>query len=49
MKWVKELVCRGVLSLPEAELSKEFWERPLPEDPGDGVLKALLEEREEAR
>ncbi len=49
MERVKELVRRGVLSLPEAELPKDFCERPLPEDPGDAVLKALLEEREEAR
>ena len=49
MERVKELVRRGVLSLPEGELPKDFCERPLPEDPGDGVLKALLEEREEAR
>ncbi len=46
---MKELARRGVLTLPKSELADDFWKRPLPEDPGDSVLKALLEEREEGR
>ena len=46
---MKELARRGVLTLPKSELSDDFWKRPLPEDPGDSVLTALLEEREEGR
>lgn len=40
---------RGLLSIGRGRLPKNFWDRPLPKDTGDSVLKALLEERDSGR
>jgi len=50
MARMRDLERRGIVTIPGTGLlPPEFWEMPMPEDPGDGVLKALLEEREEGR
>ncbi len=46
MERLREMERRGVLTFPEREFTDDFWDLPWPEDPGDTVLKALLEERE---
>ena len=43
MERLREMERRGVLTFPERELTDDFWDLPWPEDPGDTVLKALLE------
>lgn len=49
MERLRELEQRGVLTVGAGPLPEEFWTRLLPEDPGDTVLEALLEERREGR
>lgn len=44
---IEELERKGLIRRPTKPLGKEFWDRPRPVDPGDSVLKNLLEEREE--
>jgi prevent-host-death family protein len=41
-----ELIRSGQMRPPRRRQSEEFWDEPLVPDPGDTVLKALLEERE---
>lgn len=48
-EWREYLVQSGIVRPPLKKASAEFWMRELPPDPGDSVLKALLEEREEGR
>ncbi|MSR07526.1 MAG: type II toxin-antitoxin system prevent-host-death family antitoxin [Gemmatimonadetes bacterium] len=40
---------RGLLAIGRGRLPRNFWDLPLPKDPGDSVLKAVLEERESGR
>ena len=47
--WIQELIRTGRLKPAKGKLPADFWERELPKDMGDSVLKALLEEREEGR
>ena len=47
MERLRDLERRGLIKLGTGKIPPEFWDMPRPEDPGDGVLKALLEEREE--
>lgn len=42
---MQRLAALGLVRLPTRVLPQGFWDRPLPEDPGDSVLKALLEDR----
>ena len=46
---MRRLAAQGLVRLPTRPLPKDFWDRPLPEDPGDSVLRALLEDRETGR
>ena len=46
---MNQLARRGVITLPKGKLPEDFLDRPLPEDPGDTVLEALLEDRREGR
>ena len=39
----------GLIRVGSGKLPKDFWKMPRPDDPGDRVLKALLEEREGGR
>jgi prevent-host-death family protein len=52
-KDVKESLSRmekqGLIRLGSGKLPKDFWKMPRPDDQGDLVLKALLEEREAGR
>jgi hypothetical protein len=47
MERLRDLERRGLIKLGTGTIPPEFWDMPMPDDPGDGVLKALLEEREE--
>ena len=47
MERLRDMERRGLIKLGTGKLPPGFWDMPRPEDPGDGVLKALLEEREE--
>lgn len=47
MERLRDLERRGLITLGTGTIPPEFWDMPMPEDPGDGVLKALLEKREE--
>jgi len=49
MERMRRLAAQGLLRLPAKALPPGFWDGPLPEDPGDSVLKALLEDRETGR
>ena len=49
MERLRDLERRGLIKLGTGTIPPEFWDMPMPDDPGDGVLKALLEEREEER
>lgn len=40
---------QGLIRLGSGKLPKNFWKMHRPEDPGDLVLNALLEERETGR
>jgi prevent-host-death family protein len=46
---LRDMERRGLIKLGTGTIPPEFWNMPRPEDPGDGVLKALLEEREHGR
>lgn len=48
-KSVEELEQLGIIKAARKRLSKDFWSLPRPDDPGDLVRKALLEERAESR
>ena len=39
----------GIIKAGRKRLPKDFWSLPRPDDPGDLVIKALLEERAESR
>lgn len=39
----------GLVRIGTGRVPKEYWELDLPEDPGGGGLRALIEEREESR
>lgn len=45
---LQEMARRGEIRLGRP-ISADFFDMPLPEDPDDTVLKALLEERDEGR
>ena len=46
----EEMVRAGIIRpAKEDKLPPDFWEGPWIEDPGDRMLKALLEDREEGR
>ena len=50
MARMRDLERRGIVTIHgTGRIPPEFWDLPMPDDPGDGVLKALLEEREEGR
>ncbi len=44
---LKRMEERGEVSIGSGGLPEEFWTMPLPEDPGNSVRKAVLEDREE--
>lgn len=46
---MRDLERRGLVTLGTGRVPDEFWDMPMPDDPGDSVLKALLEERETGR
>ena len=46
---MQHLAAQGGVRLPTRALPPDFWDRPLPEDPGDSVRKALLEDRASGR
>ena len=48
-KSVEELEQLGIIRAAGKRLSKGFWSLPRPDDPGDLVRKALLEERAMSR
>jgi prevent-host-death family protein len=48
-KSIEELEQRGIIKAGRKKLPKDFWSLPRPDDPGDLVRKALLEERVESR
>ncbi|MDO9558190.1 MAG: type II toxin-antitoxin system prevent-host-death family antitoxin [Syntrophales bacterium] len=39
----------GLIKIGTGRLPEDFWQRPKPKDDEDAVLKALQQEREEAR
>jgi len=47
MERLRDMERRGLIKLGTGTIPPGFWDMPMPDDPGDGVLKALLEEREE--
>ena len=49
MERMRDLERRGLITLGTGKVPDEFWDMPMPDDPGDSVLKALLEERENGR
>jgi prevent-host-death family protein len=49
MERLRDMERRGLITLGTGTIPPGFWDMPRPEDPGDGVLKALLEEREHGR
>ena len=40
---------QGLIKLGSGKLPKDFWSMPRPEDPGESVLNALLDERKAGR
>jgi prevent-host-death family protein len=44
-----EMARQGLLRVGSRRLSRAFWNLPRPKDPKGGVLRALLEEREQGR
>ncbi len=49
MERLREMECRGVVTMGTGRIPDDFFERELPEDPEGLVLKALLEERRSGR
>ena len=44
----QEMIRTGQATMGTGGIPEEFWNLPLPQDPEGGVLKALLEERNES-
>lgn len=42
-----EMEAQGLMKLGSGRLLKAFWDLPRPKDPKGGVVKAVLQEREE--
>ena len=40
---------QGLIKIGSGKLPKDFWSMPRPEDPGESVLNALLDERKAGR
>jgi prevent-host-death family protein len=40
---------QGLIKIGSGKLPKDFWSMPCPEDPGESVLGALLDERKAGR
>jgi len=40
---------QGLIKIGSGKLPKDFWSMPRPEDPGESVLSALLDERKVGR
>ena len=40
---------QGLIKLGSGKLPKDFWSMPRPEDPGESVLRALMDERKTGR
>ena len=40
---------QGLIKIGSGKLPKDFWSMPSPEDPGESVLSALLDERKAGR
>ena len=49
MQRLRRLEAQGLLRIGTGKLPPDFWDWPRPVDPGDSVLKALLEDREHGR
>ena len=45
----EEMIKAGIIRPGRRDLPDDILDEPLPDDPGDSVLKALLEERESGR
>jgi len=48
-KSIEELEQLGIIKAARKRLPEDFWSLPRPDDPGDLVRKALLEERAMSR
>ena len=46
---LRQLERQGLVKLGSGKLSRNFWRMPRPKDPNGLVMKAILEEREDAR
>ena len=40
---------QGLIKIGSGKLPKDFWSMPRPEDPGESVLRALMDERKTGR
>jgi prevent-host-death family protein len=46
---LRELERRGLVTIGTGQVPQRLWDLPMPDDPGNAVREALVEEREEGR
>lgn len=46
---LQQLAREGLVRMPEAEITEEFWAMDRPEDPASSVREALIDERSSGR